>query len=330
MEKLKWLLVGAGDIARKRVAPALRDADNSTISAVVDTQPERARDLAQQYDIDETFEDLSTALGKSSADAVYLATPVYMHVKQAVEALDSGKHVLLEKPLGVNAAECDTAIKAAQNSGLKAGCSYFRRFYPRYKHVDEMLAAGEFGRVVSVRIIFFSWFDPEPDDPKYWRVVKEKSGSGVLSDMGSHMFDVLIGLFGMPVGVYAKCENLVHRWEVEDSAAIIMKLNNGALVTASFGWNSKTWRHEMEIVGTEAKVDWLPYDTGPVVKTVGRDIRSLDMPNADNVHLPVVEDFVEAVLSDRPPGVTFEEAAKTNILLDAVLQSSAERKEIYL
>jgi len=330
MSKVRWLLVGAGDVSRKRVAPALNEAKGSVITAIADTQPDRARDLAQEYSVNETFENLAEALKKSSANAVYIATPVFLHVKHAIAALESGRHVLVEKPLGLDAKECATAVRTVKNSGLKSGCSYFRRFYPRYKHVQEMLAQGEFGRVMSVRVNYFSWFDPGEDSPKYWRVVKEKSGSGVLSDMGSHMFDVLIGLFDMPVSVYAKCETLIHKWDVEDSASIIMKLKNGAQVTASFGWHSKTWRHEMEIVGTEAKIDWLPYDTGPIVKTVGRNIETIEMPNADNVHQPLVEDFVQAVLEDREPEVTFEEAAKTNILLDAVLQSSAENKEICL
>ena len=177
---------------------------------------------------------------------------------------------------------------------------------------------------------YFSWFCPVEDDPKHWRVVREKSGDGPLSDMGSHMFDMLIGIFGLPKRVYAKCESLVNNWDVEDSASVLMTLAGGAHVTASFNWNSKTWRHEFEIVGTEAKVLWLPCDTGPVVKTVGRDIEELDMPNAENVHLPLVQDFVDAVLEGREPAVTVTEAAKTNVLLNAVYRSAEENREITL
>ena len=148
--------------------------------------------------------------------------------------------------------------------------------------------------------------------------------------MGSHMFDVLIGLLGMPKSVYAKCDTLVHKFDVEDSAAIIMTMQNGAQVIASFNWNSKTWSHEFEIIGTEAKTKWHPYDSGKVIKTVGRDIQELDLPNAQNVHLPLVEDFEHAVLEGRDPIVPLAEAVKTNILLDAVYESSETHKEVLL
>ena len=105
-------------------------------------------------------------------------------------------------------------------------------------------------------------------------------------------------------------------------------MNGGALATASFHWNSKTWGHMFEIVGTEAKVLWQPYDSGPVVKTVGRDIQEIDMPNAENVHMPLIEDFVTAVSEGRKPAVTFAEAAITNRLMDAVYRASREKREV--
>jgi predicted dehydrogenase len=169
---------------------------------------------------------------------------------------------------------------------------------------------------------YFSWFNPTAEDPKYWRVVRSRSGGGPLSDMGTHMFDVLIGLFGMPASVYARCENLVHQWDVEDCASLVMQLRNGAQVTASFHWNSKTWRHELEIVGTEAKVYWHPYDSGQVVRTVGRQVDTLDLRPHANVHMPLVEDFVRAVVGNHLPACPLSEAAKTNVLLDAVYRSA--------
>lgn len=328
MDNVRWLLVGAGDIAHKRVAPALVRARDSEMVVICDVRKEQAQSLAHDVGATEVFEDFEEALVHSSADAVYLAIPVWLHVDYAVRALEAGKHVLVEKPLGLNGDECARAISAAERSGMRAGCSYFRRLFPAYQQAQEMIENGEFGPIVLVRMTYFSWFNPAPDDPKYWRVLRAKSGGGPLSDMGTHMFDVLIGLLGMPVSVVARCENLVHHWDVEDSASLIMTLQNGAQVTASFNWNSKTWRHEFEIVGTEAKVYWHPYDSGQVVKTVGRQVETLDLTPAENVHLPLVEDFVQAVLEDRPPVCPLSEAAKTNVLLDAIYRSAAEHREV--
>jgi predicted dehydrogenase len=330
-DKVRWLLVGAGDIARKRVGPALAQCPGSELVAACDSRIDQAAALAVALNVPEVYGDLTEALVQTAANAVYLATPVGLHVPQVLQALQAGKHVLVEKPLGLNGEECRRAVAAAAAQPAQlAGCAYYRRFFPRYLHAREMLSRGEFGKVVAVRMTYASWFSPEPDDPKYWRVIRAKSGGGPLSDMGTHMFDILIGLFGMPATIFAKCNNLVHAWDVEDSASLMLRLANGAHVTASFNWNTKTWRHEFEIVGTEARLLWLPYDSGPVVKTVGRDVQNLELPNAENVHLPLVEDFVQAIRDSRPPAVTLEMAAQTNTLLDAVYQSACENREILL
>ena len=328
MNTVNWLLVGAGDIAAKRVAAALGGAANSRLAAVCDVQEARAAELAGKSGCSEVYGDLGEALRRTSAEAVYIATPVWLHAPQALAALAAGKHVLVEKPLGRTAEEAAQVVAVAEACGRRAGCAYFRRFFARYKLAEDMLRSNAFGQVTLVRLVFFSWFSPSADDPKRWRVVREKSGGGPLADMGSHMFDVLIGLFGLPVSVYARCENLVHQWDVEDAAAILMRLGNGAQVTASFGWNSKTWRHEFEIVGTEAKLDWLPFDSGPMTRTVGRETASIALEEPQNVHLPLVEDFVAAVRENRPPRVPAQEALKTNLLLDAVYRSSRENREV--
>lgn len=148
--------------------------------------------------------------------------------------------------------------------------------------------------------------------------------------MGTHMFDVMIGLLGLPQRVFARLETLTHPYEVEDSATIMMKYADGPQVIASFNWNSKTWSHEFEIVGTEAKVKWHPYDAPNILKTVGRDIKDIPLPNHENVHYPLIADFVSSVSQGKEPKVTAAEAAKTNLLLDAIVRSSQEGKEIIL
>lgn len=324
---MNWLLLGAGDISQKRVLPALMTESRSEVVAVCDLDEGRARDMAASCGA-KVFTDYAAALANSGADAVYVATPIFLHVPHAIQALTAGKHVLVEKPVALNYSEAQSLVTVAEKTECKCGVSYFRRFAPKYDMARKMIENNEFGQVVLIRMTYFSWFNPTTDDPKYWRVVPEKSGGGPLSDMGTHMFDVLIGLFGLPEKVYAKVATLTHDYAVEDSSAIVMTMPGGAQVTASFNWNSKTWSHEFEIVGTEAKVKWHPYDSDSVVKTVGRDIREIKTPNHENVHYPLVKDFVSAVEEGREPAVTAAEAAKTNLLLDAIYRSAKENREI--
>lgn len=329
MDKLRWLLVGTGDIAHKRIAPAIKSEPRSELYAVMDISEERTNKFVKQYPA-RVFSDFEKAISDPSVDAVYIATPIFLHKEQSIRALRAGKHVLCEKPLALNTKEADEIVKAATHTDKKYAVAYFRRCYPRYRMAREMLKQGEFGQIVLVRMTYFSWFNPSEDDPKYWRVMPEKSGGGPISDMGTHMIDVLVGLFDTPASVYAKVETLTHPYEVEDSASVIMKLKNGAHVVATFNWNSKTWSHEFEIIGTEAKVKWHPYDGPKIVKTVGREIDEIELTNHDNVHYPLIEDFVSSVLEGRAPLVTAEEALKTMKVIDAIYESANKGREISL
>ncbi len=328
-KEVSWLLVGLGAIAGKRVASALSDAAAARLVGVCDVVPERVEEFADEYGVAETYTDLDRALRQTSAEAVYLATPVSLHSSMAVQVLESGRHVLVEKPLGLSAHDAKLAVQAAKSKRLRAGCAYYRRCFPCFQHAKNMLDNGEFGQIVLVRLTYFSWSNPSPEDPQaYWRVVKARSGGGPVADMGSHMFDVLIGLLGTPTRVCARIKTLVHAYEVEDSAVAFMELQNGADVICSFHWNSRTWSHEFEIIGTEAKVKWHPYDSGKVIKTVGRDICELELANAPNVHQPLIEDFVQAVTDDRDPVVPLREALKTNTVIDAVYESANSGAEV--
>ena len=322
-------MVGTGDIAGKRVAPAIVSEPRSELHAVMDISEKRANEFVARYPA-RIHTDFKEAVSDPSIDAVYIATPVFLHKEQSIKALAAGKHVLCEKPLALNTKEGNEIVEAAENADGKFCVSYFRRFYPRFGMAKEMLENGEFGQVVLVRMTYFSWFNPSKDDPKYWRVIPEKSGGGPISDMGTHMIDVLVGLFDLPRTIYASVGTLTHNYKVEDSSSIIMKLRNGAHVVATFNWNSKTWSHEFEIIGTEAKVKWHPYDGPRITKTVGREISEIDIPNHENVHYPLIADFVSSIFEDRDPAVTPREALKTNVVIDAIYESAGKRREVSL
>lgn len=332
MTAVKWLLVGAGTIANNRVAPALAEAVNSKIVAVCDVRVEQARALAQKFGVKQVYSDFEQALAKSSADAVYLATPVVLHVSQGLRILESGKHLLVEKPLGINATECQRLASAARGSNKSASCAYYRRHGGHYKITKAMLENGELGKIVGGYMNYFLYFKPDKSVPYYWRVVREKSGGGLLCDLGSHIFDILIGLFDLPLSVCAQCATLTNDWNVEDCAVVIVKFRNGALFTANFNWNSMTvCRHELEILGTKAKIswpNWWPHGSGPLLKTVGSEVQEIEIQKVKNFHLPLVQDFVDAVLNNRKPFCTVEEAFKTSLLTDAIYRSVDEGQEV--
>src|SRR4051812_6537151 len=128
---LRWLLVGTGDIVRKRLGAALSRTEGSSLAAVCGRRLTAAQEIARLFGANACFDDLAKALANSGSDAVYVATPVTSHVEIAAAALRAGKHVLVEKPLGVNAAECQSLVDLARDYKLTAGCAYYRRCQKR-------------------------------------------------------------------------------------------------------------------------------------------------------------------------------------------------------
>src|SRR6266850_6794364 len=141
MKQLGWGLIGCGDIARKRVAPAIRDSASCELIAINRAQSELAAPFAKQFGARRWFLDWKKLLRDDEIDAAYIATPVHLHAEQTIAAAEAGKHVLCEKPMAMNVGECNRMIEACRANGVRLGISYYRRFYPVVKRIGDILAS---------------------------------------------------------------------------------------------------------------------------------------------------------------------------------------------
>src|SRR4249919_423257 len=130
MNKLAWGLIGCGDIARKRIAPALRDLENCDFVGVSRARVDLAESFAAEFGARKVYRAWTDLVIDDSIQAVYIATPVEVHAAQTIAAAEAGKHVLCEKPMAMNVAECDRMIAAARANEVKLGVAYYRHFYP--------------------------------------------------------------------------------------------------------------------------------------------------------------------------------------------------------
>ena len=317
--KVNWAIVGVGDIVRKRAGAAILQQPDSVLHACVEIDPQSRRAEIEALAPRKVYTDIDPMLADPAVDAVYIATPVHLHASQAIAALRAGKDVLVEKPMARNAAEAAEVCRVAQQTGRRLAVAYFRRFWPRFQLVKDMLDRGDFGQVVLVRMASHTWYAGRPGG---WRERPELSGGGVLSDVGCHKFDLLAWWFGMPGRIVARVETLTHDYAAEDSASMLMTLPGGVQLTGSFHWNSKTWTDEIHVVGTEAKIALHPCDGDEVAITVGRDTERRKIPNPENHHYPLIDDFARSILEDRPPRFTGDDGIKATQIMDAIMDSS--------
>src|SRR6476659_1861289 len=152
MKKLGWGLIGCGDIARKRIAPALRDLDSGDLIAVSRARPELAKAFAEEFGARKWFDSWQELLSDSEVEAVYIATPVHLHAEQTIAAAEAGKQVLCEKPMALKPDECDRMIAACRANKVTLGGAYYRHFYPVIERTKEIIQSGEIGEPVLAQI----------------------------------------------------------------------------------------------------------------------------------------------------------------------------------
>jgi predicted dehydrogenase len=308
MSKLNWGLIGCGDISRKRVAPALRDLETCELIAVNRSRVELAESFAREFGARRWYSDWRELIADSEVEAVYIATPVYLHAEQTIAAAEAGKHVLCEKPMAMNIAECDRMIAACQANGVGLGIAYYRHFYPVLLRVKEIIASGEIGKPVLAQVNAFERFNPQPGDDRYWLLEKAKAGGGPMMDFGCHRIEILLNLFGSIQRTKSMVGRTLFEREVEDTCV------------ASFEFASKESPRSMQAVLTVSHAAFESQDTVGIfgsdgslhipvlnrgelrIKTAAGE-RTEQHPPHGNIHLPLIEDFAQAVLSGREPKV---------------------------
>jgi predicted dehydrogenase len=294
MSKLNWVVIGVGDITRKRVIPALKAEGRSQLYGIVTRDPAKAAPYTQRV-----WGSLHDALSDTAVDAIYVASPVFLHATQTIESVKAGKHVVCEKPMAMNEGEARSMVRAAEESEKVLGVAYYRRTYPKVQQAKKMIAEGAIGQPVVAELTSHGWFDGQ--GPRSWLVDPGKSGGGPLYDIASHRIDLLNFFFGEPQRATGHLSNAVHHYSVEDNATVMIDYEGGVRGLVDVRWHSKIERDECCIRGTEGEINLNPLN-GPelICHTAKSGERKDHLPTHQNLHFPMIENFVASVLDGAP------------------------------
>jgi len=286
---LNWIVIGIGDIATRRVIPAIQSEKRSQLYGLVTRDPAKAAPYGVRV-----WATLDEALADNEVHAVYVGTPVFLHAPQTIQALRAGKHVLCEKPMAMNENEARAMVQSAEQSGRILGVAYYRRTYPKVQRAKQLLAAGVIGKPVVAELTSHMWFDGTGS--RSWLVDPAKAGGGPLYDIASHRIDVLNFLFGQPLRVTAQLSNVVHPYAVEDNATVMIEYAGGVRGVVDVRWHSKVARDECRIRGTDGEMELSPLNGPELIYPGGRE----NLPPHANLHYPMLENFVDAVEGKSP------------------------------
>jgi 1,5-anhydro-D-fructose reductase (1,5-anhydro-D-mannitol-forming) len=310
---LKWLLIGIGDIARRRVIPALLAEPRSRLVGFVTHDPCKAEPWGLP-----SWPTLDEALSSERFDAVYVGTPPALHCPQTLTALRAGCHVLCEKPFGLNYQEARRMVDEAGRLERTLGVAYYRRFYPKLLKAKELIAAGVIGRPLLAELVHHVWLTPDDASVLAWLFDPSVAGGGPLYDVGSHRIDVLNFLFGKPMKVNALLSRERELPAVEDAAAVLIEYERGVRGVVDVSWRSHEQRDECRILGSGGEIRLSPLN-GPRIEWPGGEE---DLPIHANPHLPCIENFVSAVQLGEQPASSGETASWTDWVTEQAVLSS--------
>ena len=190
--KVRYAIVGAGDIAQEDLMPGVEHTGNSVMTAIVTGDPVKAEELSKKYDLEASYsyEQFGDAIRSGTFDAIYLATPNWRHAEFIIPALQAGIHVLVEKPLEISTAKCKEILDVAKTSSAKLMVAYRLHFEPATLDTIKRIRAGELGNVH----LFTSTFS-QMVDPKNHRAHSGEL-AGPVFDMGPYPVNAARYVFG--------------------------------------------------------------------------------------------------------------------------------------
>lgn len=225
----RFAIVGCGTIAPTHVKAIASLAPQARLIACADVMPERAEALAASSGAE--ARPWTAILNDSSVDAVIICTPSGRHASLAVEALQAGKHVLIEKPMDISTAACDRVLAAQKASGRQVGVISQHRFDPASRRARQLIEQGALGTLFGVEARVPWYRTQDYYDSADWRGTWAMDGGGALINQSIHTLDLVLWLAGPLQSVHARSLTATHRMETEDHLSACWQFANGAIGT---------------------------------------------------------------------------------------------------
>ena len=245
---VRWGILGAGSVARRRVMPAMNAHPRCQLQALMVRDLERATQLATEIGAARHYDQVDDLLADPDVDAVYISSQVNLHCQHVLAAAAEGKHIFCEKPMALTADDCRRMIEACAHAGVHLEVCFVLRGWPIYHQVKRLLDEGRLGQVIQLRAHLAKW---TPREEGEWRLDPQQSGGGILIDTGSHYLDLFRFLVGDFARIACMGSSAVFSWEVEESAFALVQFKSGAHATLTASGAIPHGGNVLEIYGTE-------------------------------------------------------------------------------
>ncbi|MEM2050704.1 MAG: Gfo/Idh/MocA family oxidoreductase [Thermoproteota archaeon] len=333
-------IIGSGGIARVH-ASAYSKIGFVKIVAVSDIVRERAESLARGFNA-KAYGSYEAMLRENDLDLISVCTPPFTHRDIVMDVFKSNVNVFCEKPLALNSREAKEMVDEARKRGLYFGVDFQNRFLPQHVKAKELLNEGAIGRLIQARFrVGYDILEAVPPSApmREWLFNREKSGGGVLMDIGSHWIDLLRMFVGSEArSVSAEISSNIEGIGVEDNAMVLILFENSVHALVDVSWTQQNEQWPVELYGDQGTVLCNLGENKIVLYTRNRRysedgrVRMITppLPEIGEPHEYLIRMFVNSIVAGGKPPVSGYDGYRAQEVIDAAYRSANEKMKVML
>lgn len=329
MRKVQWGILGTAKIAREKVIPAMQKSAYCELVGIASRNVEQAQSIAKLLNVPKAYSSYEELLNDGSIDAIYIPLPNHMHVEWSVKALNAGKHVMCEKPIGVSSSDAEKLLKVAQEKPhLKAMEAFMYRFHPQWVYVKELVDNGKIGKLRTIQS-FFSYYNVDMNNIRN----RKDAAGGAMRDIGCYCVSWSRLLFGKePERAFGMVE-YDPQSETDRLSTGILQFSSGI---STFTCSTQLTPYQrVNILGTEARIEIeIPVNAPPDRSTkvwIHTKTGSEEVVFEATDQYAIQGDlFSQAILNNSDVPISLEDSINNMRVIEAVFESSEKNSWISL
>ena len=338
-DRVGFAIVGLGHLSIDEILPAFQETERAKCVALVSGSPDKAKQVAAQYDIAEkniyNYDNFDELENNAEVDAIYIVLPNALHREFTERGAKIGKHILCEKPMATSTEDCEKMIAACEKANVKLMIAYRIQYEQYNRKVREIIKSGKFGKVKLIESVNGQRQSKE----RQWRHDKKLAGGGALPDIGLYCLNTARFLLGeepseVSAQIYSTSDDPRFR-EIEENMLFQMRFPSGALVNSSTGYDyhqSKRYRVAMQTGWTEMSPAYSYEGLQLKVsehKDDGENTTQIVMKN-QNQFAAELDHFADCIMNDKQPLTPGEEGLQDQKIMEALYEAAKSGKTIKL
>jgi 1,5-anhydro-D-fructose reductase (1,5-anhydro-D-mannitol-forming) len=324
MDRIRWGIVGCGDVTEVKSGPGFQKADGSALVAVMRRDRAKADDYARRHGVPRVHDTAHALIDDPDVDAVYIATPPSSHHDLALRVAAAHKPCLVEKPMAMNHGQGLEMADAFRAAGVPLWVAYYRRAQPRFLLIRQLLAAGRIGRVTSAHVQILNRL-ADGYVARSWHFDPSIAGAGLVFDVGSHAVDLLDFLLGPIRGVGAFAINTGGAYTAEDVTMASFAFEAGIVGTGIFNFHAFEKMDRLVLLGSEGEISTPIFSDEDITVRTGDGEIHYPVVRPTHVHQPLIQTIVDELRGRGRCESTGDSGARAQWVLDECVRGFYDR-----